>query len=49
MLRIADAAARVVWWVDLERVDARDELEPERSILAGEVRLAQGELELAQP
>ena len=33
----------LVWWVDYERVDARNDLEPERSTLASEVRLAQGQ------
>jgi hypothetical protein len=32
----------LVWWVDYERVDARDDIEPERSTVASEVRLAEG-------
>ena len=38
------AAAKIRWWVDYERVDERDDLHPERSPLAGEVRLAEGVL-----
>lgn len=34
----------VQWWVDYQRVDARDDLAPERSSLAGQVRLDQGQL-----
>lgn len=36
--------ARLVWWVDYERVDARDDLVPARSTLASELRLGEGEL-----
>jgi hypothetical protein len=32
------------WWVDYERVDARSHLYPELSSLAGEIRLAEGQL-----
>jgi nitrate/TMAO reductase-like tetraheme cytochrome c subunit len=32
------------WWVDYERVDARSHLQPARSTLASEIRLAQGVL-----
>ncbi len=37
-------ATTVVWWVDYERVDHRDNRHPERSTLAGQVRLAGGRL-----
>ncbi len=36
--------ATIRWWVDYERVDERDDLHPERSPLAGEVRLAEGRI-----
>ena len=39
-----DAQTRLVWWVDYERVDARDDLSPRRSTVASELRLAAGEL-----
>jgi hypothetical protein len=32
------------WWIDLERVDYRDDLRPERSTIASWVRLAEGRL-----
>lgn len=38
------AASQIRWWVDYERVDERDDLQPQRSPLAGQVRLAEGTL-----
>lgn len=37
-------AATMVWWVDYQRVDHRDNHFPERSTLAGAIRLARGRL-----
>ncbi|HVI00438.1 MAG TPA: hypothetical protein VM869_17090, partial [Enhygromyxa sp.] len=41
---VDDPHAQLVWWVDYERVDQRNTRAPERSSLAGEVRLAEGRL-----
>ena len=38
------AAGELRWWLDLERVDARDDMHPERSTIASQVRLAEGTL-----
>lgn len=40
----ADPPAELAWWVDLERVDHRDMHHPERSTIAGTIRLAEGRL-----
>lgn len=40
----ADGQTRLIWWIDYERVDARNDLVPDRSTLASELRLAEGEL-----
>jgi hypothetical protein len=43
---VLDPAARgeLRWWIDLERVDFRDDQQPERSTIASQVRLAEGRL-----
>jgi nitrate/TMAO reductase-like tetraheme cytochrome c subunit len=38
------AGGEVVWWIDYERVDARDDFAPQQSTIASEVRLADGRL-----
>lgn len=38
------ARGELRWWIDLERVDARDEHHPERSTIASTVRIADGRL-----
>jgi hypothetical protein len=38
------ASGELRWWIDLERVDARDDVHPERSTIASRVRLAEGRL-----
>lgn len=40
----AGADSDLVWWIDLERVDQRDHDHPERSSIAGTIRLAEGRL-----
>ncbi|MEZ4448994.1 MAG: multiheme c-type cytochrome [Nannocystaceae bacterium] len=39
-----EPAVDLVWWVDLERVDHRDAEAPERSTIAGTIRLAEGRI-----
>jgi hypothetical protein len=39
-----NARGELRWWIDLERVDARDEHHPERSTIASTVRIADGSL-----
>jgi hypothetical protein len=34
----------LIWWVDYERVDARDDFAPQQSTIASEVRLGEGRL-----
>jgi hypothetical protein len=41
--------AELVWWIDLERVDARDPDRPEQSTIADTVRLADGRLPPLSP
>lgn len=46
-LELSDAAqpgGELIWWVDYERVDARDDFAPQQSTVASEVRLAEGQL-----
>jgi nitrate/TMAO reductase-like tetraheme cytochrome c subunit len=36
------SGGELLWWVDYERVDARDDFAPQQSTIASEVRLAEG-------
>lgn len=40
----AAAGGELRWWIDLERVDARDDHSPGRSTIASQVRIAEGRL-----
>lgn len=44
VLPLSGAGEAVHWWVDYERVDARDDLDPATSSVASRVRLASGQL-----